>query len=378
MNITQVKQDLSKPNLFINNKIPNLLERRLLTEKIIKIAFAILTLGVSLLIEYGINEFRSKLLCRALLPAAFEREEERLRCDVLKQSLLENFPESALVSLQTKDHRVLEAMEFNLQPNRNKWILRFCGNGEEYASAAKHSIQFAKDVGANLLLFNYRGVGRSDKRRPSGPKDLSLDGVAAVEYLRLRKKCRQEDILLHGFSLGGIIATATAENYPQINLYHDRSPSSGALAVRHLFGGKLGLILYIVVKILRVDINVAAKWRKINPEQKISSFHRYDGVVKYQASLYKYFKNELKKNAQNRVLRADGKIGLKDELKPSHVKIYNSFGLVNKREEIRHYQKTANFTPLYHIDNHVCPLQKLDQNAYNAVVRESKKLLSRA
>lgn len=363
-----------QPKLFVNDKIPKHLERKLIIQKTCKIALAIFTLGISYLVAYGIAEFKRKILCRALLPAAFKTEKERAADDLLKQQVLKKYLGSSLLTLQTKDRVNLEAMEFPL--NSDKWMVRFCGNGEDFINAHEYAVQFAKDVGTNLLLFNYRGVGRSGKK-PSGPKELILDGISAVQYVKDVKKCAEDDLLLKGFSLGGIIATATAVHYKKIKLYHERSPSSGALAVKYLFEGKWGALIAIAVKILKVNIDVAKLWRKIGDDRKLSSFHRYDGIVKYAASLYKYLKDHHKKtHPHHSQMKPNGKKGLKEEHKPKHIKIYGSLGIEDGAMVIRHYKDAVNFKPHNHVKNHVLPLKELDPQAYQAVVKECRKLLN--
>ena len=60
-----------------------------------------------------------------------------------------------------------------------------------------------------MLLFNYRGVGRSEGKPRTG-WDLVKDGAAAVAHLR-RQGVAAEHILLHGHSMGGGAAAIIRE-----------------------------------------------------------------------------------------------------------------------------------------------------------------------
>jgi hypothetical protein len=60
-------------------------------------------------------------------------------------------------------------------------------------------------TGANVCSFNYRGVGKSTGF-PRTVDDLVEDGTAVIKRL-LKKGVRPENIVVHGFSLGGAVAT---------------------------------------------------------------------------------------------------------------------------------------------------------------------------
>lgn len=70
---------------------------------------------------------------------------------------------------------------------------------------------FLPSAGFNLLMFDYRAYGRSD--RPSRwlrRAALVRDTTAALDYLRSRPGVNPDRVGIYGYSLGGVIALAAA------------------------------------------------------------------------------------------------------------------------------------------------------------------------
>jgi fermentation-respiration switch protein FrsA (DUF1100 family) len=69
---------------------------------------------------------------------------------------------------------------------------------------------YRDELQANVLVFDYRGYGRSDgKPNESG---VTLDAMAARKWLSERVAVNESDIVLVGRSLGGGVATSIAAN----------------------------------------------------------------------------------------------------------------------------------------------------------------------
>jgi alpha/beta superfamily hydrolase len=122
------------------------------------------------------------------------------------------------------------------QPNNpnNKYIIYVPASCERFENHEQYLQSLADQTGTNILTFNYRGVGTS-KGKSLTIQDLIDDCDDAVNYLTQQLHIPEENILLHGHSLGGSIATATATMHPQINLCNDRSfskLSDAAIALR--------------------------------------------------------------------------------------------------------------------------------------------------
>ena len=77
-------------------------------------------------------------------------------------------------------------------------------------------------MNANVLAFNYRGVG-SSSGWPYTDADLASDGVAATRYIMQTHRVKEHDILFHGHSIGGAVAVQAAATFNHINVVNDRS-----------------------------------------------------------------------------------------------------------------------------------------------------------
>lgn len=99
---------------------------------------------------------------------------------------------------------------FHDQPY-SKWMLHCHGNSGNI-SHLRHIISLCQRQGLNLLVFDYRGYGKSPGR-PS-PKRICEDGEAAYEYLTQHLEVAPERIVVWGESLGGAVATHVASKHP--------------------------------------------------------------------------------------------------------------------------------------------------------------------
>ena len=104
---------------------------------------------------------------------------------------------------------------------QQKWIVFFHSADAAYENSLPTLCQIVKDTGANLYTGNYRGVGNSNGM-PFQAKDLILDGETMIEHL-LQSGVLPENILVHGFSMGGGIGTEVVSLHPGMHLCNDRS-----------------------------------------------------------------------------------------------------------------------------------------------------------
>lgn len=65
-------------------------------------------------------------------------------------------------------------------------------------------IKFFHDLGINVLIFDYRGFGRSQGHPTE--QGVYLDAQAAYDYLKTRSDIDQNRIIVYGTSLGGAVA----------------------------------------------------------------------------------------------------------------------------------------------------------------------------
>ena len=87
-------------------------------------------------------------------------------------------------------------------------MIFFHGNGGNISNVGWLARRFAKH-GFNVLIFDYRGYGRSDGVA-ANESDLYADGDAAVDFVMNKKGVRPEQIVLYGHSLGTTIVADVA------------------------------------------------------------------------------------------------------------------------------------------------------------------------
>lgn len=87
-------------------------------------------------------------------------------------------------------------------------VIYFHGNGGNISNVGWLGERLAKR-GFNVLLFDYRGYGRSDGTA-TYETDLYLDGEAAVLFVINEKHVPRDRIVLYGQSLGTAVATDVA------------------------------------------------------------------------------------------------------------------------------------------------------------------------
>ena len=97
-------------------------------------------------------------------------------------------------------------------------------HGNTASVDAHHEISaFLTDFGFNVLLFDYRGYGRSNgriRRREDGMRDLA----AAIHWVRQRNGSGNDAFALLGQSIGGALCLMTAPDYPEVKAVVAVSP----------------------------------------------------------------------------------------------------------------------------------------------------------
>ena len=136
----------------------------------------------------------------------------------VKQTINSNFFEEHPYSLEetsfTSEGKSLEAWLIS-HPENSKTVLYFGGNGF-LMQTAPHIIPNLIDNDVNLLVFNYRGYGNNDGE-PS-IEGIKEDGMAAYQFLTQEQGIKPENVVLHGHSLGTMVATHIAANQPAAGL----------------------------------------------------------------------------------------------------------------------------------------------------------------
>jgi len=122
------------------------------------------------------------------------------------------------ITFQTADGRTLHAW-FMPAPgasasNPGPAVLHVHGNAGNIASHAGFS-DYLPRHGVSVLIFDYRGYGRSDSGWRNR-KTLMRDSLAAFEALLSRPEVDPERVGVLGVSLGGVFAIELAARSPQI------------------------------------------------------------------------------------------------------------------------------------------------------------------
>jgi len=86
----------------------------------------------------------------------------------------------------------------------------FCHGNSGNITHRSYMVNFCKLFGLNVVLFDYRGYGKSSGISNVGT--LHLDAAAVYRYVTT--KIKGEDIIIWGESLGGALASYLACNYP--------------------------------------------------------------------------------------------------------------------------------------------------------------------
>ncbi|ELS31179.1 MULTISPECIES: alpha/beta hydrolase [Pseudanabaena] len=93
-----------------------------------------------------------------------------------------------------------------------KVILYLHGKGKNISANAKHANRLMR-MGFSVLVFDYRGYGRSEGSFPS-ESSVYTDAQTAWDYL-IQKGYKSNQILIYGHSLGGAIAIDLAIKHPE-------------------------------------------------------------------------------------------------------------------------------------------------------------------
>jgi pimeloyl-ACP methyl ester carboxylesterase len=88
----------------------------------------------------------------------------------------------------------------------------------------------------SVFLFDYRGYGRSQNRRPS-EEGLYLDAIGAHDYLTRVRMIRPERLVIFGRSLGAAVAADLALHKPAAGLILESAFPSVEAVAKFYYGG---------------------------------------------------------------------------------------------------------------------------------------------
>jgi alpha-beta hydrolase superfamily lysophospholipase len=111
-------------------------------------------------------------------------------------------------------------------------VLYLHGNASNIGDLVNRARNYHR-LGIAVLLIDYRGYGQSTGSFPNEAQ-VYADADAAWRYLTVTRGIPADDIVLHGQSLGGAIATELATRYPEAaGLIIESAPTSMRAVIRH-------------------------------------------------------------------------------------------------------------------------------------------------
>lgn len=151
------------------------------------------------------------------------------------------------VVVETEDGVRLHGWYVN-QPGATKVLLFFHGNAGNISHRGD-SVRIFHRLGLNVLIFDYRGYGKSDGK-PS-EDGLYQDAKAIWKYVTSEKSTQREDVILFGRSLGAAVAANLAAEVQPGAVILESSFSSASDMARSVFP----ILSYLTV--MRFDFNTA-------------------------------------------------------------------------------------------------------------------------
>ncbi len=133
--------------------------------------------------------------------------------------------------LKTKDGVRIHA--WYIPSEKNRAAMLFCHGNAGNISHRLESIALYHQFGFNILIFDYRGYGKSGGRPDED--GLYQDARAAYDFLRDVKKTPTGKIIIFGRSLGGAVACETALTHPCGALIMESAFTSTADMGRRLY-----------------------------------------------------------------------------------------------------------------------------------------------
>ena len=138
----------------------------------------------------------------------------------------EDFPNGAdRLSFRTKSGLLEGAKIPPFGEENGKVVVVFCGSGEPAEAEIEDIAESYTDSGATVVVFNYRGFGKSKTLDSSGKQigtplseqSLYEDGMEMYKYVRDVMGVAPANITLHGYSMGAAVASHVAANIAEQN-----------------------------------------------------------------------------------------------------------------------------------------------------------------
>jgi len=117
--------------------------------------------------------------------------------------------------------------------NDDSTTVLFCHGNAGNISHRLETMKMLTEIGANVLLFDYRGYGLSDGQL--GEENMYTDAEAAYRWLLREKSIASHNIIIFGRSLGGAVGVELAGRVQCAGLIIESSFTSVAEMGKHLY-----------------------------------------------------------------------------------------------------------------------------------------------
>lgn len=114
----------------------------------------------------------------------------------------------------------------------SKVVLFFHGNAGNISHRGE-SVKIFHRLGLNVFIIDYRGYGKSTGK--PGEKGMYADAKAAWNYLNMERAIYEDDIIIFGRSLGGVVASQLASEVSAGKLIIESTFSSSRDMARRIF-----------------------------------------------------------------------------------------------------------------------------------------------
>ena len=130
----------------------------------------------------------------------------------------------------------LDGMVLPARNSEAKKTVLFCNPNFGFYESNEEVVEFYRnELNCNVVLFNYRGAGRSDGR-PTTVRTLK-DMNQIFDYVTNTLGVKPSDLLVHGRCLGGTYAAYLGSRQPEVTVICDRAFENLAEAAEGVVGG---------------------------------------------------------------------------------------------------------------------------------------------
>jgi len=195
-----------------------------------------------------------------------------------------------VVEFKTPDGETLEGLLFKSRIGSGKGVV--CALGNYYCfEHGSDQVKFFREqfADADLLVLNYRGVGKSTGS--SSPRGLALDVYTACEYLHKVHDVDPSQEIVYGHSLGGYAAVKggalfqKAHPDKRVSVASDRSFATLSEAANLI----AGYFFYLLAFLLRWELDARKDW-DVFRGKKVVIYDKQDGIIPFPVSFFKAVK----------------------------------------------------------------------------------------